>query len=243
MRGCIMNGKIKMYNEEKGFGFILGDDENDYFFHISEVKSADDICRGLSVEFTAVEGQKGPVATKIRILDKKSKASKFVTFGDIRIKASNIKNYGIASENQYGVYVYKDSSTSSFLGVHVPKYNKSNEIIWIDKDEWFFYSSKERFNSWDSDIVKNTNGEYLSVHMFDEDAKELKWFYGCVCKNNLGHVFEMPYSNNPRENLVCKTKEYLYVTTYQRDNYRFFDDSAPFDIHEKGKELDEIFAE
>lgn len=30
-----MEGKVKFYNELKGFGFITGDDEKDYFVHQS----------------------------------------------------------------------------------------------------------------------------------------------------------------------------------------------------------------
>jgi CspA family cold shock protein len=30
-----MNGRVKFYNENKGFGFITGEDGKEYFFHIS----------------------------------------------------------------------------------------------------------------------------------------------------------------------------------------------------------------
>ena len=36
----------------------------------------------------------------------------------------------------------------------------------------------------------------------------------------------------------CKNVEYLYVTTFQNDNYRFFADVVDFDIHKKCRELD-----
>ena len=36
-----MNRRIKMYQANKGYGFIIGEDSNDYFFHVSQVKSVD----------------------------------------------------------------------------------------------------------------------------------------------------------------------------------------------------------
>ena len=32
-----MNGVIKWFNEKKGFGFILGDDGQEYFVHVSKL--------------------------------------------------------------------------------------------------------------------------------------------------------------------------------------------------------------
>ena len=32
-----MNGKVKWYNKMKGFGFITGEDNQDYFVHSSEI--------------------------------------------------------------------------------------------------------------------------------------------------------------------------------------------------------------
>ena len=33
------NGKVKFYNREKKFGFIIGDDGKDYFFHDTGVSN------------------------------------------------------------------------------------------------------------------------------------------------------------------------------------------------------------
>ena len=45
-------GKIKMFNEDKGFGFIKPDDGGiDVFFHVSALREGDEIARDKAVSF------------------------------------------------------------------------------------------------------------------------------------------------------------------------------------------------
>jgi CspA family cold shock protein len=45
-------GKIKMYNDDKGFGFIQPDGgSNDIFFHVSALREGDDVTVGTVVTF------------------------------------------------------------------------------------------------------------------------------------------------------------------------------------------------
>jgi cold shock protein len=54
-------GKIKMFNDEKGFGFIRPDDgSNDVFFHVSSLREGDDVTVGKAVTFeTGVDPKSG----------------------------------------------------------------------------------------------------------------------------------------------------------------------------------------
>ena len=45
-------GKIKMFNDDKGFGFITPDDRGvDVFFHVSGLREGDQITVGKAVSF------------------------------------------------------------------------------------------------------------------------------------------------------------------------------------------------
>ena len=60
-----MKGKVKFFNREDGFGFIIGDDGKDYFVHKSGLQDNITIDEDDLVEFSVEEGDRGPKAVKV----------------------------------------------------------------------------------------------------------------------------------------------------------------------------------
>ncbi|MZG30594.1 MAG: cold-shock protein [Nitrospinae bacterium] len=60
-------GKVKWFNESKGYGFIESESGKDLFVHFSEIQGDGfkTLTEGQSVEFEESMGQKGPQATKV----------------------------------------------------------------------------------------------------------------------------------------------------------------------------------
>ncbi len=60
-----MNGKVKFFNAMKGFGFITGEDEKEYFVHKSGLTEGTILNENDEVTFEVVEGDRGPKADKV----------------------------------------------------------------------------------------------------------------------------------------------------------------------------------
>ena len=60
-------GTVKWFNSTKGFGFIERENEKDVFVHYSEINATGyrSLEEGQRVEFTVVDGDKGPQAQKV----------------------------------------------------------------------------------------------------------------------------------------------------------------------------------
>ncbi len=65
-----MKGKVKFFNETKGFGFIIAEDGKEYFVHESGVKEGGTLHEDDSVTFDVEKGDRGPKAVNVELSKK-----------------------------------------------------------------------------------------------------------------------------------------------------------------------------
>ena len=66
----MIKGNVKEYDNTKGYGFIVGDDDKDYFVHVSGLRlqlQQQGLREGLQVLFDAEFGVKGDKAVNVRV--------------------------------------------------------------------------------------------------------------------------------------------------------------------------------
>lgn len=58
-------GTVKVWNDVSGWGFISGDDGEDYFLNVRKIRSGQKVREGDRVKFDVFEGQRGPAAENV----------------------------------------------------------------------------------------------------------------------------------------------------------------------------------
>ena len=66
----LAEGKVKWFNEKKGFGFIESDEGGDVFVHYSAIQGAGfrTLYEGQRLSFEIEKGNKGPSAVNVTVL-------------------------------------------------------------------------------------------------------------------------------------------------------------------------------
>ena len=67
-----MQGKVKWFKSDKGYGFItMEGQDKDIFVHFSSINAEGfkTLQEGQTVEFDIVEGDRGPQATNVTVID------------------------------------------------------------------------------------------------------------------------------------------------------------------------------
>lgn len=234
-----MKGRIKYYNSKRGFGFIVGEDNDDYFMHISDVKSYELPEQGAFVEFTQSSNEKGLCAVDVYVLEA-NQTSSIIILGDVRIKKNNIKNYGITKRQYAYEKIYEieqvDGKFSRFLF-------GDTTLVWRGKTQRI---SEKRYKNL---RAVNDKPEYTEFGRMPYRARE-----DGICStykkyiDSEGNIVESDYiytnewTDEEEPPYVMKAIDCLYITTYQNDNYIFRQDEVEFDVHEKCVEIDRAFS-
>ena len=64
-------GRVKWFNDQKGFGFIEHEGGADVFVHYKAIRATGrrTLCEGDRVEFTITQGAKGPQAEDVAVVN------------------------------------------------------------------------------------------------------------------------------------------------------------------------------
>lgn len=67
----MMTGKVKWFNNEKGYGFIVDNDGNNIFVHYTVIEMHGFRCleEGQIVTYDLIETEKGLQATNVKVLE------------------------------------------------------------------------------------------------------------------------------------------------------------------------------
>lgn len=114
-----MEGKVKSYNWETGYGTILIRSGHLIAFHKSIIRMG--MPRwGSPVEVVVVDSEKGIIAKEV-FVKAEAEANACIKLGDIRIRLRNIIDYGIETEVAYYQKVYEKEEVRHLLWRFTPK--------------------------------------------------------------------------------------------------------------------------
>lgn len=159
---------------------------------------------------------------------------KVVILGNVRIRAKSIKNYGVASGKRYYEKIYEMKE-------------RKGKILWMKYTESVL--------EWEGDSIRIDEGRYKDI--LKPSALESK--NGQISQITIGQLAGVEHKTTYRryrddngelvdsneqttmDDIIEKKEKYLYITTYQKDNFIFYQNDVDFDIHKKCNEIDMIF--
>lgn len=212
-----MRGRIKRFIEDKGYGFITGEDGQDYFFHISQVKDMVEIKNWMIVEFDVADGKRGKNAVNIRVTEQNNSPSKFITCGGTNIRLNNIKQYGLG---KYPVLYEKIYHMEIIYNIR----NSLREFLFEDAEIKKYHFENEWYCHGESEY---RNGDERLIKVKDEVVRKR-------CSPRLDN---WPIDIDTEDNYKTVMKPYLYITTYQKENFIFKETEVNFDVTEKYNEI------
>lgn len=243
-----MRGRIKRFIEDKGYGFITGEDGQDYFFHISQVRDMVEIKNWMIVNFDIVDGKKGKNAVNISVSEQNN-TSRFITCGNTNIRLNNIKQYGLGKypvlyEKVFREITVYDATTWAAVFFH-------REEKKLEFKDWYCHRAISKD---EADYFVNDDGTVwnrLSGSEKDDTCDILarlschdkEYYIGCyyvpalISDENTGEIKRCGLSKEKKEIFAVQYRKYLYITTYQNDNFTFKETEVNFDVTEKYNEI------
>lgn len=142
-----MKGRVYKFFNDKGYGFITGEDDESYFFHITQLTNASTINVGYLVEFDVSNTPKEKQAQQIRTVQAMSSNKRFITIGNERIKLSNIKSYGKSYE--YAIYE---------IGTEDRGIKSVNDSFFSDMEDIFYFWTNPFYFDEEKNIINSYSG-------------------------------------------------------------------------------------
>jgi CspA family cold shock protein len=68
MENALLQGTVKWFSQDKGYGFIVGVDGTERYFNVQSVKGVSLPKTGANVEFLPTDGSRGPRAAEVKVL-------------------------------------------------------------------------------------------------------------------------------------------------------------------------------
>lgn len=251
-----MKGIIKSYNRQKGYGFITTEDESDIYFHISQIKNSEITPEeGLCVLFDTQNTHRGIQATHI-LIKCPSSYSQFIALGDMRIKCSNIKEYGIQNQSEDFLKQYDYAE-------QIERYDR--ELASYTQQIQFCYDEILSLGGSEADAHRLLNASEIGYHLtgmlprknsitgqYDlnretvldslmKEKSKLIYLRDIASENKQKYVQEFSeLRDSDTYKLAVQGKlESLYIITYQKDEYILDAHDCGFDIREKLQEIDQ----
>lgn len=252
-----LEGKISYFNNEKGFGFIDGNDGQNYFLHISKLNNIDNtavIKKNTNIEFNPKESEKGLVAIDALIIKEPEKEtansikSAFIKLGKYNVKKSNIKEFGLSKEKcdlekAYHVPVYEKKGKYGFLGREkAPEYIFTGEYKCLDINQipehgWnqpirMSMDKASLYMSMDDDFKRPKNSISEDAEIRSENdvkGESYREYYGHYVKQENDYFWDDTLLLYTKLTPEPEVQRYLYVTTLQNQNYKIYDSEDDLD--------------
>lgn len=149
---------------------------------------------------------------------------RMIILGNTRIRLSNIKNYGISSGKKFRQKLYTRKEVINPIGViaTIASWLEGGYSTGLETKDEYEWSGK-----WKDNISKKEIDELkgATLVLLDDGTIET--------------TRSVSASDSDIQDYVEK---YLYITTFQNDNFVFWQSDVSFDIQEKLKEIDNMFS-